>query len=172
MFTIINGTNRPQNQTQLFSSFYYNYLKNRNVEVQYFSMEQLPADFLHQEIYGNRTPMFDNLIEQYIIGANKFVFFLPEYNGSYAGITKLFVDAVPPKFFRGKKAAIIGISDGRAGNLMGIDHFTAVLNHVGILTSPQRLPISRISELLKDRNIVDDNTIKLLQHHADNFVLF
>lgn len=172
MLTILNGTNRPENLTKVFSQHYYNYLKSKGIEVQYFTLEDLPEDFLKQEMYGKRSTAFEKLIDNYINQADKFVFFLPEYNGSYAGIMKVFMDALHPKLFRGKKASVIGIADGRAGNLLGIDHFTVVLNHVGVTTTPQRLPISKISDLVKEKHLIDHATAKMLEEHADRFLGF
>jgi NAD(P)H-dependent FMN reductase len=47
------------------------------------------------------------------------------------GSLKLFIDACSVREykqnFKGKKAALVGIASGRAGNLRGMDHLTGVM---------------------------------------------
>ena len=50
MITLINATNRPDNQTQLVAKAYKDLLEARGLEVQYFSMEQLPFNYLKLDV--------------------------------------------------------------------------------------------------------------------------
>ena len=73
----------------------------------------------------------------------------------------------------GKKAALVGIATGRAGNLRGMDHMAGVLNHVGIVVMPDKMPISRIEELMDDDGeITDAATLALLEKHARALIEF
>src|SRR5690606_14800672 len=67
--------------------------------------------------------------QRYLIPADKFVFIMPEYNGSFPGILKLMMDNSDiRKCWWYKKAMLAGLADGRAGNLRGLDHMTNILN--------------------------------------------
>jgi chromate reductase, NAD(P)H dehydrogenase (quinone) len=105
------------------------------------------------------------------------VYIVPEYNGGFPGVLKLFLDACSvreyKKTFKGKKAALVGIATGRAGNLRGLEHLTGILNHVGTVVLPNRLPISSIEKLMDDDGIIrDPATLKVIEKQMDEFLLF
>ncbi len=174
MVTIINGTHRPDNKSQVFSKACLALLQAQQptVEVNYLTLESLAANHLHQEMFGQRSPDFQQLIDVNIAPAHKFVFVIPEYNGSYPGVLKLFIDSISPQLFRGKKACVIGVSDGRAGALMGIDHLTVTLNHIGVATLPQRQPFANISTLITDNVLTNESALTTLSQLMDNLVKF
>ena len=87
---------------------------------------------------------------------------MPEYNGSFPGYLKLFIDAISvhqlKESFGGKYAAQIGIASGRQGNLRGMDHFTAILNHMNCNVVPGHLPISGISAVINKEGKMQEDT--------------
>jgi len=90
---------------------------------------------------------------------------------------KLFIDACSIRNyadnFKGKKAAIVGVAAGRAGNLRGMEHLTGVLNYLGTTIMPNRLPISSIGGLLdEDKKLKDEATQKALQGFVEGVVAF
>jgi chromate reductase len=163
MITIISATNRPNSNTLKVAKNYAQLMEKQGVESQILSLESLPADFILTDMYGKRSENFQQLLDKYIAPAQKFVIIVPEYNGSYAGILKTFLDAINPDVNRGKKAFLVGVSSGRAGNLRGLDHLTSVLHHLGIHVHPNKQPISSVLTLLDEKgNLKDENTIKVL----------
>lgn len=173
MLTIITGTNRPENQTQIVVNYYINYLKSKGVNCQNLKLTDLPENFLTNEMYGKSSDSYKELVEKYIKEADRFVFVVPEYNGSYAGVLKVFIDSIATSNFRGKKAAVVGVSDGRAGNVLGMDHFIATLNHIGIATVPFRLPISRIMEMINNnKELINPEIVKNIERQADALINF
>jgi len=123
-------------------------------------------------MYGNRSDAFNRVIEEKIIPADKLVFVVPEYNGSYAGVLKLFLDAIHPKHFNNKKAMVVGVAAGRAGNLTGLNHLVTVLNYLQITTMPQKLIISRIEDLIKNRLLTDEVTRNEIKQFVERFIKF
>lgn len=45
-----------------------------------------------------------------------------------------------------KKAAMVGVADGRGGNLRGIEHMTNILHYLKMNVLYNKLPISKINE--------------------------
>lgn len=174
MISIIVGTHRHDNSTQHIAKFYFNELLKSNSQVKLLELEFLPQDFLYRnEIFGELSPEFSEIVDNYIVDSNKFLFVLPEYNGSFPGVLKSFIDCIPPKYFFGKKAAMVGISSGRAGNLRGMEHLTGVLNYLDVMVMPKQLPISRIHTLLDEGgNLVDAETISVIERQLKKFVDF
>lgn len=180
MISVFSASNRADNKTFPFASAYYNILRElTNDKVQLLDFRQLPSEFLHDMMYDseNQSPIIKNIHNQYLASTNKWVFFIPEYNGSFPGILKLFIDACSVNnlkdSFYGKKAAFVGIADGRSGNVKGMDHFTSVMNHIGTVVYPYKLPVSQISKLMDtELNITDQFTLTLFERHAKAFLEF
>ncbi|MDZ4822870.1 MAG: NAD(P)H-dependent oxidoreductase [Flavobacteriales bacterium] len=173
MITIIGGTNRPDSATEIVAQHYYSILKTREEEVQLLSLRDLPHEFAFSDVYGKRTEPMKLLVAQYIEAADKFLFVIPEYNGSFPGVLKTFIDAVHPKHFMGKKAAIVGLSEGHSGNLRGQDHLTGILHYLRMQVHYSKPKLSGIETLLNaGRMLVDEKTLNQLEVHAGLFVKF
>jgi len=173
MITVISSTNRIESMTDVVSQVYYQLLLDKKAEVQLLSMKQLPEDFLYENMYKSPRSAQNELVDKYIDKSDKFVFVIPEYNGSYPGILKLFLDTVPPKFFRDKKAGIIGVSDGHAGNLRGQEHLTSVLQHLKMFVHYSQPKLSNIDDLVDANKVLtDERALRLLGEHADKMMSF
>ena len=172
MITIVSSSNRKENSTAYFARHCKSLLEKKGLDHRYFSLDQLPAELTLQSIYEQEESVFKTIADEYISPAEKFLFVIPEYNGSFPGILKLFIDGIHPSTFYGKKAGMIGIAAGRAGNLRGMDHFTAILNYIQVSVMPQKLPISSIDSILKNGEIHDEATLKLLDQQIDQLIDF
>lgn len=180
MITVISGSNRKNSECRRFAHKYAELLRRHTEEeVLFLALEEIEHDWFHPDMYesGKQTESLARIQDKYMLPAQKLVFVTPEYNGSYPGSVKLFLDACSvreySRTFKGKKAALVGVASGRAGNLLGMDHLTAVLHHVGIVVMPNRLPISRIEELTDEEGaIVDLNTLAAMEKHARAFAMF
>jgi len=180
MITVISGTNRQNSEALQFAKHYFNLLTAKSTEpVKLLALENIPHDWFHPDMYdkGNQTPSLAALQDEYMLPADKFVYVIPEYNGGFPGVLKLFLDACSireyKRTFSGKKAALVGVATGRAGNLRGIDHLTGILHHVGTLVLPQILPISCIEKLMgDDGQITDIGTLYAIEKQVDAFLAF
>lgn len=172
MVSVICGTNRPSNVTRVFAERYFKLLVDKQVDARYFSLEQLPKQFIFDNaIFGVDNFLLDDQVKRHIEDADKIVLISPEYNGSFPGVLKAFIDSFHPKKIEGKKAALVGIASGRAGNLRGMDHLTNILHYLKVNVMPNKLPISRIYELLNEEEI-DPQTETLLHSHIDDLLAF
>lgn len=170
MITVISATNRPNSSSLKIAKNYVQLMEKQGVKYKLFSLESLPKDFIVTDLYNNRSENFQQLLDEFIIPAQKFVFIVPEYNGSFPGILKTFIDAIHPDINRGKKVALVGVSSGRAGNLRGIDHLTGILHYLGMHILPNKQPISNILTLLNEDGTLNDvNTIKVLEKQIGEF---
>jgi chromate reductase len=130
MVTIISSTNRPGSSTLKLAEYYKKQLAAKGLETGLLSLTQLPSNIVETDLYGKRSEAF-TAIQNIITATDKFLFIIPEYNGSYPGILKVFIDACSfPESFYDKKAALVGLSSGKYGNIRGIDHFTGVCHYI------------------------------------------
>jgi NAD(P)H-dependent FMN reductase len=166
MITIISGTNRKGNRTGSIVAYYREALRE---------MAEDPKLLLPEGIDLNRrTPELERVENEILKPSEKFIFILPEYNGSFPGAIKTLIDLcrVPECFF-GKKALLTGLADGRAGNLRGMEHFTGILNHMGVVVHPNRLPISLMRSLINDKGeLIDEDTRSVIDKQLKEFLAF
>jgi NAD(P)H-dependent FMN reductase len=118
-------------------------------------------------MYAERSIEFVKLFEQMIEPARHLVFVIPEYNGSYPGVLKLFLDGSPVKSFWNKHASIIGLSDGQSGNLRGQDHLTGVLHYLKMHVHYHKPKLSGVSKAFDaDGMFIHEQYIKQLEEHV------
>lgn len=179
MITVISGSNRQNSECLQFAKKFHEMLsESSDAEVKLLALEDIPHDWFFPGMYvkKNQAESLRQIQDEYIIPAQKFMIVTPEYNGSYPGVLKLFLDALSVReytaTFKWKKVALAGVASGRAGNLLGLDHLAAVLNHLGMVTLPHRLPISRINSLMEGQEIIDEGTIGVMEKHVDQLINF
>jgi NAD(P)H-dependent FMN reductase len=158
-----------------------NYIRNKisREEVRLLDLVDFPIESISPGMY-EKNGMHSSIRaiqETYFLSSDKYIFVIPEYNGGSPGILKLLIDALSvenyKQTFGGKKALLIGISTGRAGNLRGIEQFTSILNYLGVIVYPTKQPVSRFATLLNGNNeIVDEGIDQTLSILIDEFIAF
>lgn len=173
MITIISSTNRKDSNTLKVAREYERLLNLRGQDVRLFNLEQVPHAVVRAGIFDEPDEEFDKVQQHYLIEADKFIFVLPEYNGSMPGILKLVIDVadIKPAFY-GKKALLVGVATGRAGNLRGMDHMTGVLNHMKMSVHWNKLPISKVTDMLDADQRFKESTLKVVEKQIDDFITF
>ena len=173
MITIISGTNRPHSNTFKLATYYQQKLTERGVASQILSLTDLSVDFISADMYKSRSLAFQPYQDR-ITATEKFIFVIPEYNGSFPGILKTFVDACQfPNSFFNKKAALVGLSSGKYGNVRGVDHFTGVCHYVRLQVLPLRIHIPHIfQELDAEGNLHKEDTLRFTTEQIEEFIRF
>jgi len=173
MITIISGTNRPGSSTLKLAQYYQRRLGEKGLEAGLVSLTQLPANIIESDLYGKRSAGFQPL-QDIITQTEKFLFIIPEYNGSFPGVLKVFMDACSlPESFYDKKAALTGLSSGKYGNIRGIDHFTGVCHYMNLHVMPLKIHIASINkEFDENYNLFKKDTVQFTDEQMDKFILF
>jgi chromate reductase, NAD(P)H dehydrogenase (quinone) len=180
MITVISSTNRKGSNSLFFSAYYAEILKKHsNEDVKLLDLSEIPMAWYENETFSadGQHPEFRKIQEEFIIPAQRFAFIIPEYNGSFPGVVKLFLDncslyMMKESFKIGtKKSLLAGISSGRAGNLRGMEHFTGILNYLNINVLANKLPISSVGAMLDENGkITDESTKKLIEAQVLDFL--
>ncbi len=176
MITVISGTNRQSSQTLLFAAHFAAQIRALGQEVQLLDLAELRIDFFSEDMYNPKamSPELLALQRKFVLGVEKFAIFAPEYNGSYPGVLKMFIDGISvneySSIFKGKHVALVGVASGRAGNLRGMDHLGACINHMGGWVLPNKLPLSNIGSLVENDELTDKDTINALKAHAEQLI--
>lgn len=133
MIAIISSTNRKGAVSYKVAQFYKTLLDSKNIENKIIDLEKLPTDFSFSALYENsgKNEVF-NTFKDIINQADKFIFVIPEYNGSFPGVLKAFIDGQDfPGSLKNKFAALIGISSGTQGSALAMGHFSDILSYLG-----------------------------------------
>lgn len=152
MITLLHGTNRPDSMSGRVAAFYRGRLDKKNVPYKFFSLNDLPDDLFTQRMYKyNSHEGLVAIQDEFLKPAGKFIIVVPEYNGGFPGVFKAFVDASDIKAcWHNKKACLVGVSAGRAGNLRGMNQLTNLLNHIKVNVLHLKIPISSIESVIDD----------------------
>jgi chromate reductase, NAD(P)H dehydrogenase (quinone) len=175
MVTIIAGTNRPHSRARRVADLYLNLLTEQGAEAQILDLQLLPTDFTTSALYHNAGlhPEFNQLAHM-TEQAQKLVFVVPEYNCSFPGVLKAFIDGLPyPGGIRGKKAALIGLSTGAQGGILALNHLTDVLMYLGTAVLPQRVRLPFIDKYLEaDGRLSEPLYQQLLREQTAELIRF
>ena len=179
MICIISGTNRPNSSTLKVAEYIYDYLKEHQDDpINLLTLEDLPGDVLNNLMYekAGQSQYIADLQDRLLIPSSRWIIVTPEYNGSYAGVFKLFLDALSVRkydeTFTNKHVALFGISTGRAGNLRGMEHLTGVLNYLKMHVFPEKLPISSIHDIIGEDDELETWTKKGINDVLNEFLIF
>jgi chromate reductase, NAD(P)H dehydrogenase (quinone) len=134
MITIISGTNRKNSTTFKIANLYQQRLKAKNVAATILDLAQLPPDFVFSALYehNGKHEIFNQFRKQ-IADSQKLVFIVPEYNASFPGVLKAFIDGLQyPDAMQGKQAALVGLSAGVLGGAWALSHLTDILHYLNV----------------------------------------
>lgn len=175
MITIIVGTNRPDSRARRIANLYAGLLSEMQAEHQILDLVELPADVSVSALYHNtgRHDAFNRLADL-AEAADKLVFVVPEYNCSFPGVLKTFIDGLPYQGgIRGKKAALVGLGTGAQGGLLALSHLTDVLMYLNTAVLPARVRLPFIDQhLTAEGQLTNAFYAQLLRDQAAQLVAF
>ena len=172
--TIISGTNRANSVSLQVAKIYLGLLKKRGFDAQIIDLSGLPYDFTQSALYDNEgeNEQF-NHFREIMANSDKFVFIVPEYNGSFPGVLKAFIDGLKfPQTFRDKKGALVGVSAGVLGANLALSHLTDIFNYCGMNILALKPKLSGIDKVLEEDRINNVLYMELLEDQVDKILGF
>lgn len=169
---VLSCTNRPNSNTLKVSKIYENILRSKGVDVQILDFCTLPETIAFTETFGRRSDGYARLIDEYVSRIRKFVFVVPEYNGSFPGILKTFLDSMHPREWNFKDACLVGVADGRAGNLRGLEHLTGIMHYLKMHVYHDKLPISIVNKVMDLEGNFSEAQMKACTLQVEGFLQF
>lgn len=168
---VISCTNRPDSNTLKVSRIYEELVAASGGQAKLLDFNTLPHSLAFTETFGNRTAPYADLIREFVTDHRKFIFVVPEYNGSFPGILKTFLDSMHPREWWEKYACLVGVSDGRAGNLRGLEHLTGVLQYLKMHVYHNKLPISVIGKVMSpEGKFISEEQLKVCAAQVNGFL--
>ncbi len=172
--TIVCGTNRPNSTSRKISEYYGKLLNQQGVDYRIVDLYELPPDFTRTALYENAGQDKEfNKFADIMWESERFVFIVPEYNGSFPGVLKAFIDGLRyPGTFRKKKCALVGLSAGTQGGGLALSHLTDIFNYMGMNVLAEKPRLAKIDGKLRDEEIIDPLYIELLESQIKSLIKF
>jgi NAD(P)H-dependent FMN reductase len=173
MIVILSGTNRISSNTNRVALLVQSIYDQLGIENDIIDLTKLPAEVFCPTIYANKPESLNHFTRP-ITQAKGVVIVTPEYNGSFPGILKYFIDLLPmPESFISKPVCFIGLSAGKWGAFRAVEQLRQILLANGAFIFPKPVLIPEIDLQLKsnDQHISTEFVTKITQQASD-FVEF
>lgn len=174
MIVLVSCTNRLNALTKKVTQYYQQLLIAKEQKSQILDLGDLPKDFVYSALYENagKNESFNDF--QKIVDNNeKFVFIVPEYNGSFPGVLKAFIDGLRyPDSFKDKKIALIGISAGMQGSTLALSHLSDILSYLEADVLGLQVKMPFIQNYIQEDNIQHPPYNEFLEKQIDKFIHF
>src|SRR5580658_6768572 len=117
---LISGTNRPVSNTFKIAQVVLDHYRRQNVAAELYDLRDLPQEIFHPASYTHKPPGWDQ-VQKLVVDSAGLHIVLPEYNGSFPGVLKYFIDMLKfPESFDRKPAAFVGVAAGLFGALRAV----------------------------------------------------
>lgn len=172
MIYIISGTNRKDSKTLEVSKVVQKEFKNIGKDAHIIDLCELPFDTLHTANYGKNIPPKIADAVQLLNKAEGLFIVTPEYNGSFPGVLKYFIDYFSyPETFEYRPVAFVGLG-WRWGGLRPVEHLQQVFNYRNAFIFPERVFITNAPTVLSEGELKDEKILALIQKQVQGFVRF
>ena len=169
---VISCTNNRVSLTAQVADYYATLLDKKGCQNQVLKLTSLPADFTVSALYENNRKNADfNHLQAIMEAAQKYVFIIPEYNGSFPGVFKAFIDGLQfPDTFRGKKCAMVGVSKGPQGGVFAMSHLTDIFHYLKMHVYPLKPRLGGIHDSKLATILANTQYVKLLEEQAEGII--
>lgn len=171
---LLIGTNRENAMTSQVARHYGELLRNKGGKTSIIDLKTLPADFSVSALYQNqgKNEHF-NAYQNQVDGLEKIIFFVPEYNGSFPGVLKTFLDGLRyPDTMNGKKVALVGVASGVQGNAVGLSHLSDILSYMGADVLGLRVKLGDIYNHFDGKLFSHLKYKEFIDHQIEKFLAF
>jgi len=173
MITVISGTNRPGSNTRKIAVLIQEMLEGNGEKVRLLDLTELPSEIFADSSYASKPSSFAAFQEQ-ILETDGLLTVVPEYNGSFPGVLKYFIDMLSfPESLYEKPAAFVGISSGRWGGLRAVEHLEMVFQYRHAHLFGRRCFIPSVGSVLDENGrLTDPDIVDRLKNSVLDFAGF
>jgi NAD(P)H-dependent FMN reductase len=156
---IVSGTNRPNSSTLRVARRVEQHYHTAQVRSEFLCLEDLPPEVFSPTAYSAK-PLAFQLIQQKVLDSAGLHIVLPEYNGSFPGVLKYFIDLLKfPESFEHKPAAFVGVASGIWGGLRAVEQLQLVFGYRNAHIFPDRVFISSVMQKFPPDNPPADSQL-------------
>ncbi|MDX1973981.1 MAG: NAD(P)H-dependent oxidoreductase [Candidatus Sumerlaeia bacterium] len=173
MIELVSGTNRADSNTLKITKLIQAKYAAQGVTTGLIDLAQLPVSAFSPTAYAQKPAELTAVLDR-ILKADGVHVVVPEYNGSFPGALKLFIDLLKfPESFEQRCVCYTGIAAGQWGALRAVEQLQLVFSYRNALNSPSRVFIPLIGGKLSPEGTLNDAAIDaLLVKQAKEFSAF
>lgn len=173
MIAIVSGTNRPGSNTRKMAGLVASIYRRMNVEASILDLAELPPEIFAPGSYAEKPAVFKPFAEG-VLAAKGLVVVTPEYNGSFPGVLKYFIDMLKfPESFEERPVCFVGLAAGMWGALRAVEQLQQIFGYRNAHLFPRRVFLPGIGRLLTPEGTLNDpETMERLESQAAGFVEF
>jgi chromate reductase, NAD(P)H dehydrogenase (quinone) len=170
---VISGTNRPASSTLRIARLVEGQYQKLSVPIDFFDLTDLPPELFLPTSYAIKPPSFAG-IQQRVLNAAGLHIVTPEYNGSFPGALKYFIDMLRfPDSFDRKPVAFVGVSNGVWGALRPVEQLQMVFAYRNAHVFPDRVFIPQVVPKLRaEGGLSDASLMERIAKQAEGFAQF
>ena len=170
---IIVGTNRPKSRTLQVALSVQKIFSEIGEPCQMIRLDQVAIDQVNGTQYGDgvRPPELVKAIGE-VDSSDGLIFVVPEYNGSFPGVLKYFIDHWSyPRSFEFRPMAFVGLGF-KWGGLRPVEQLQQVMGYRNAYMYPERVFVQNIGEALTEQGGLTQFYHDLLLLQAKGFCKF
>lgn len=173
MLAVIAGTNRPGSNTLTVARLVRKILVDNRDEVAFIDLAALPPDLMAGTSYAAKPDGFE-VFQEVVLAARGILTVVPEYNGSFPGILKYFIDMLRfPESLHEKPAGFVGISSGRWGAIRAVEQLEMVFQYRHAHLYGRRVFIPDVGNAIDGTgNLVDPDLARRVNDMVCGFSVF
>ena len=124
-----------------------------------YSLAELPGEAFAPEAFAVKPPALLD-VQRRVVEAAGLHLVVPEYNGSFPGVLKHFIDLLRfPESFQDKPVAFVGAANGMFGGLRAVEQLQMIFAYRNAHLFPDRVFIPTVSKRLDEAGGMADADI-------------
>jgi chromate reductase len=174
MISLIVGTNRAGALSRRLALLLQEQYAAADVETQVLDLGEMPPEALAPTAYKEKPAAVVEKFVEPVLASDGLHVVVPEYNGSFPGVLKLFVDLLPfPEAFERRPTAYTGIAAGDNGALRAVEQLQLVFGYRNAFNYPERVFLSAAYKAWnEDGSFADDALLDRLRRQCVGFAAF
>lgn len=170
---VISGTNRPGSNALKIARILEGHYQRVGAAVTLYSLSEMPPEIFNPASYATKPPSWP-AVQQRIVESLGLHIVTPEYNGSFPGVLKYFIDMLKfPESFERKPVAFTGESAGVWGGLRSVEQLIQVFGYRNAHVYPERVFIPGVTQKLDgEGKLLDAGINDRLASQAAGFASF
>lgn len=174
MIEIISGTNRPRSNALKLSMILRRIYEEAGARVNILSLEEMPPEIFNPASYAKKPESF-GAIQDRVLAAEGLHVVTPEYNGSFPGVLKYFIDMLKfPDSFEHKCVCFTGEAAGNWGAFRSVEQLQLIFGYRNAYVMPERVWLPDINNKLNEAGteIIDEALRKHVEAQCRSFFGF